>query len=281
MKIFPTAQVLWALSLSLLDNLFLSTAICFLSCFFKYLFIFHLLMLLKFGLWRIVHSALTKPSDILHLPGDVRLVVSCWPLLLTCGGHHCSRHTISFRLAELIPYKSCLGDGLCCWLGRSDLHWSHVKMLPVGLLFPVAERSLQMPHTSFTPPTPLPPEDTCTMWHVKEVILCEKKKNVCTVLGIFSSGLGFERRLVTVEASIYEAHCCFLSVLHWSATGVGFSLCSSSTCRSLTAESTSTSCPECEDVHSSATLFAIVAERMQRSTVSLHHEQHPCLRWVA
>ena len=43
--------------------------------------------------------------------------------------------------------------------------------------------------------------------------LCDKK-TVCTVLGISSSGWGFERRLVTVEASIYEAHCCFLRVLH-------------------------------------------------------------------
>ena len=137
----------------------------------------------------------------------------------------------------------------------------------------------EMPHI-FTPPTPLPPRRYMYNVTCKRSNIMWKKKNVCTVLGISSSGLGFERRLVTVEASIYKAHCCFLSVLHWSATGVSFSLRSSSTCRSLRAKSTSNPCPQCEDVHSSATLFAIVAERMQRSTVSLHHEQHLCLRWV-
>ena len=64
------------------------------------------------------------------------------------------------------------------------------------------------------PPTLSLPEDTCTMWNVKEIIILCEKKTVWTVLGISSSGWGFERRLVTVEASIYEAHCCFLSVLH-------------------------------------------------------------------
>ena len=99
-----------------------------------------------------------------------------------------------------------------CWLGRSDLHWSHVRMLPVSLLCPVAERDASYFH--FHLPLSLP-EDACrsTMWNVKEIILCEKK-TVCTVLGISSSGWGFERRLVTVETSIFEAHCCFLSVLH-------------------------------------------------------------------
>ena len=98
-------------------------------------------------------------------------------------------HTISFRFSELIPYKmcttcrGCLGDGLCRWLGRSDLHGPHVKMLPVGLLFPVAERDASYLH----PHLPLSlPEDTCTLWNVKETIFCEKKKPVSTVLGISS-----------------------------------------------------------------------------------------------
>ena len=64
------------------------------------------------------------------------------------------------------------------------------------------------------PPTPLPPRRY--MYNVR----CErnnyyvKKKPVCTVLGISSSVWGFEKRLVTVEASNYEAHCCFLSLPH-------------------------------------------------------------------
>ena len=53
-------------------------------------------------------------------------------------------------------------------------------------------------------------EDTCTLWNV-EIILCEKKP-VCTVLGISSCGWGF--KITLVEASIYEAHCSFLRVLH-------------------------------------------------------------------
>ena len=65
-------------------------------------------MLLKF--WVVI---VTKNS--LHLPDDVRVVVSCWPLLFTWGGYHFCIHMISFRLAELIPNvnKSCSGDGLC------------------------------------------------------------------------------------------------------------------------------------------------------------------------
>ena len=59
----------------------------------------------------IVHSAVTQNS--LHLPDDVRVVVSCWPLLFTWGGYHFCIHMISFRVAELTPNKSCSGDGLC------------------------------------------------------------------------------------------------------------------------------------------------------------------------
>ena len=184
-------------------------------------------------------------------------------------------HTISFRLAELIPYKSCLGDGLCCWLGRSDLHWSHVKMLLVGLLFPVAERDASY----FHPHLPLSlPEDTRTMWDVKEIKLCEKNPRLHRSWH-FLQWLGIWKK-ISHGGSLNLRGSLLLPERATSATGVGSSLCSSSTCRSLRAESTLTSCPECEDVHSSATLFAIVAERMQRSTVGLHHEQHLCLRSV-
>ena len=179
-------------------------------CYLFSLFIFHLLMLLKFGLWLFI-QLLLRTVCICLMRDDVRVVVSCWPLLFTWGRYHFCIHMISFRWAELIPNKSCSGDGLCRWLGRSDLHGSHVKMLLVGLLrFPVAEQDASYLHPAPTFPLFLP-EDTCTLWNVKKIILCEKK-TVCPVLGISSSGWGFEGRLV--EASIYEAHCSFLGVLH-------------------------------------------------------------------
>ena len=183
-------------------------------------------------------------------------------------------HTISFRFSELIPYKlcttcrGCLDYGLCRWLGRSDLHGSHVKMLPVGILFPVAERdaSYLHPHLPLSLPEDVKCERNNIMW---------KKNPVCTVLSISSCGWGFERTLV--EASIYEAHCSFLSVLHKLLV---LALLDVAPPPVLLSEQTSTSCPECEDVHSSATPFAIVAERMQRPMLGLHHEQHLCLRSV-
>ena len=121
---------------------------------------------------------------------------------------------------------------------------------------------------------PLPPRRY--MYTVK----CESnnimwRKTVCTVLGISSCGWGFERTLV--EASIYEAHCSFLSVLHQLLV---LALLGVAPPPVVLSEQTSTSCPECEDVHSSATPFAIVAERMQRPMLGLHHEQYLCLRSV-
>ena len=139
----------------------------------------------------------------------------------------------------------------------------------------------------FHPHLPLSlPEYTCTVWNVKEIIfiICEKKPSAPFLAFNSSSGWGFERILVlvTVEASIYEAHCCFLSVLHQLL--VLALLCVAPPpvvlLEQIRHRPHVSSCPECEDVHSSVTLFAIVAERMQRSTVGLHHEQHLCIRSV-
>ena len=174
-KIFQ--QCKWALSLSLLVCLFLSTAIYFLSCFFLSLCLFSFAHALE--IWVvIVHSAVTKNTE---LASACRCSCGCFLLAVTVPLGWVSfllTHTISFRFSELIPYKlcttwrGCLGDGLCRWLGRSDLHGSHVKMLPVGLLFPVAERDPSYLHPIY--PLSLP-EDTCTLWNVKEIKLCEKK----------------------------------------------------------------------------------------------------------
>ena len=162
---------------------------------------------------------------------------SCWPLLFTWGGYQFCIHMISFRLAELIPNKSCSGDGLCRWLGRSDLHGSHVKMLLVGLLFPVAERDASYLHPRLPP---LPPRK------YMHTVKCEKnnimwKKTVCTVLGISSSGWGFEPGRL-VEASIYEAHCSFLGVLHQLLV---LALLGVAPPPVVSSEKTSASCPEC------------------------------------
>ena len=167
-KIFQ--QCKWALSLSLLVCLFLSTAIYFLSCVFSLsLCLFSFAHALE--IWVvIVHSAVTKNTEFASawwcLCGCFMLAVTVllgWvSFLLT--------HTISFRFSELIPYKlcttcrGCLGDGLCRWLGRFDLHGSHVKMLPVGLLFPVAERDASYLHPPSTP-SPSPKIHVhCEMW---------------------------------------------------------------------------------------------------------------------
>ena len=165
----------------------------------------------------VVHSAVTKNS--LHLPDDVRVVVSCWPLLFTWGGCHFCIHMISFRLAELIPNKSCSGDGLCRWLGRSDLHGSRVKTLLAGLLFPVAERDASYLHPTF--PLFLP-EDTCTLWNVK--------KNRLHRSWHFLQWLGVWRKIsgsLNLRGSLQLPGCAT------SATAVGFFWCSSSTCRFL------------------------------------------------
>ena len=78
-------QVLSTLSLSLLVCLFLSTAIDFLSCFYQVFVYFSFAHALE--IWVvIVHSSVTKSS--LHLPDDVRVVVSWWPLLFTWGGYY-------------------------------------------------------------------------------------------------------------------------------------------------------------------------------------------------
>ena len=67
-----------------------------------------------------------------------------------------------------------------------------------------------MPHICTSRLPPLPPRRYMYIVKCRNNLMW--KKPVCTVLGISSSGWGFERTLV--EASIYEAHCSFLRVLH-------------------------------------------------------------------
>ena len=210
MKIFPTAQVLWALSLSLLVCLFLSTAICFLSCFFLSICLF----LVCSCSWNLgCDCSFSCHLELLHLPGDVRVVVSYWPLLFTSVGwvSFCG-HSDQFPLGRAHPLQVVFRWWFMLLTGS---FWSPLVTCKDVAGRPSVSRGRARCLTwYFHPHLHLSlPEDTCTMWNVKEIILCEKKP-VCTVLGISSSGWGFERRLVTVEASIYESHCCFLSVLH-------------------------------------------------------------------
>ena len=179
----------------------------------------------------------TKNS--LHLPDDVRVVVSCWPLLFTWGGYHFCVHMISFRLAELIPNvnKSCSGDGLCHWLGRSDLHGSHVKMLLVGLLFPVAERDASYLH----PHLPLfLPADTCTLWNVKKNNIMWKKNRLHRSWH-FLQWLGVWRK-ISGSLNLRGSPSSFLGVLHQLLV---LALLGVAPPPVVSSEKTSTSCPEC------------------------------------
>ena len=66
-----------------------SLSVSFYCYLFSLLFFFKVFVYFSFAhaleIWVvIVHSAVTKNS--LHMPDDVRAVVSCWPLLFTLGG---------------------------------------------------------------------------------------------------------------------------------------------------------------------------------------------------
>ena len=125
------------------------------------------------------------------------------------------------------------------------------------------------------PPTPSPSRRYMHTVKCERKNIMWKKTPVCTALGISPRGWGFDGRLV--EASIYEARCSFLGVLHQLLV---LALLDVAPPPVIFSENTSTSCPQYEDVHSSATPFAIVANRMQRPMLGLHHEQHLCLRSV-
>ena len=88
----------------------------------------------------------------------------CSPGVGYLRDHFC-RHTISVRLAEIVPHKCCCisaSDGLCRPLGRSNHHRSYVKVLPVGLLLHVAEQDASYLHPYVYPPLFLP-QDKCTL----------------------------------------------------------------------------------------------------------------------
>ena len=210
MKIFPTAQVLWALSLSLLVCLFLSAAICFSLLFFcKYLFIFHLLMLLKFGLWLFIQLSQRTVC--------ICLVMFVW---LFHVGHYCSPAVdiIFVDTHDQFPLGGAhpLQVVFRCWfMLLTGSFWSPLVTCKDVAGRPSVSCGRARCLIFSPPPTPLPPRRY--MYNVKcerSNIMWKNKPSACTVLGISSSGWGFERRLVTVEASIYEAHYSFLSVLH-------------------------------------------------------------------
>ena len=273
MKIFPTAQVLWALSLSLLVCLFLSTAICFLSCFFfKYLFIFSLLMLLKFGLWLFIQLSLRTFASAWWCPCGcfiLAVTVHLSGLGIVCG------HSDQFPLGRAHPLQVVFRWWFMLLTGS---FWSPLVTCKDVAGRPSVSRGRARCLIFSSPPTPLAPRRY--MYNVK----CERnnimwKKTRLHRSWHFLQWLGIWKK-ISHGGSLNLRVSLLLPERATSATGVGSSLCSSSTCHSLRAESTSTSCPECEDVHSSAGLFAIVAERMQRSTVGLHREQHLGLRSV-